>query len=102
MTCSPSIAPGTCPAPSSTTRSTPGSTTSVIMRESSSSVFTGEGDSVATAGVISSFGWVERMPMSRKPPNSATMTPAATNLSAENIVNPLAGLGPSVAGMGAR
>ena len=83
------------------TRRTPGSTSSVTMPESNASVVIGEGDSVTAAGAISSLVGVVRTPASRKLPNSATMAPATTNLSAENIVNPLAGWRPFVVGMGA-
>ena len=39
----------------------------------------------ATAGAELSFGCDGSTPMSRKPPNSATMTPATTNLIALNM-----------------
>ena len=78
--------------PSSTTRRTPGSTSSVAAVESSSSVVTGTGESVAAAGACS-IGGVVRTLASRKPPNSPMMMPAATNRSAENTVDPEAGAG---------
>ena len=72
---------------SSRTRRTPGSTSSVTMPESSSSVVMGdgEGEAVTAAGAISSPRCVVRTPDSRKPPNSATMAPATTNLVALNM-----------------